>query len=79
MPPLQGIICRQSVSTWRSDSSAAHPQAVGDTCEYIGKCSQPVCNQDTMYNNTKVEALCGMCVLAGQVWRRKLVSKLPSA
>ena len=41
-------------------------QALGDACEQIGKCSQPVCSSDTMYNDTKVEALCGMCVLAGE-------------
>jgi len=46
-----------------------HAHQVGDTCEYIGKCPQPVCNQDTMYNDTKVEQLCGICVLAGQVSR----------
>ena len=32
-------------------------QAVGDVCEYIGKCTQPVCNEDTMYNNTKVDVV----------------------
>ena len=32
-------------------------QAVGDVCEYIGKCTQPVCSEDTMYNNTKVDVV----------------------
>jgi hypothetical protein len=41
-------------------------QALGDTCEQIGKCTQPVCSSETMYNDTKVESLCGMCTLAGE-------------
>ena len=41
-------------------------EALGDTCTHIGKCPQPVCSADTMYNDTKVEALCGMCTLAGE-------------
>ncbi len=41
-------------------------EALGDTCNHIGKCSQPVCSRDTMYNDTKIEALCGMCTLAGE-------------
>ena len=40
--------------------------AIKDACEEIGKCQQPVCSSDIMYNNTKIEALCGMCLLAGQ-------------
>jgi len=48
------------------DMATCKKQAVGDVCEYIGKCTQPVCNEETMYNNTKVESLCGICLLAGQ-------------
>ena len=41
--------------------------ALGDVCSQIGKCPQPVCSDETMYNDTKVESLCGMCTLAGEV------------
>mmetsp|Transcript_14499 Transcript_14499/g.21152 ORF Transcript_14499/g.21152 Transcript_14499/m.21152 type:complete len:316 (-) Transcript_14499:105-1052(-) len=48
------------------DMAACKDLAVGDTCTYIGKCTQPVCADETMYNDTKIESLCGMCLLAGQ-------------
>lgn len=48
------------------EMSACKTQALGDACKQIGKCTQPVCDDMTMYNDTKVESLCGMCLLGGQ-------------
>jgi hypothetical protein len=48
------------------DMSACKTEALGDVCKQMGKCPQPVCDDMTMYNDTKVEALCGMCLLGGE-------------
>jgi len=48
------------------DMATCKTLALGDVCEQVGKCPEPVCAGDTMYNDTKVESLCGMCVLAGE-------------
>ena len=48
------------------DMQKCKEMALGDTCEQLGKCAQPVCSQEIMYDDPKVESLCGMCLLAGE-------------
>ena len=63
------VFATSSLATFKRiavDMDTCKQQALGDVCQQIGKCTQPVCSADTMYNDTKVEALCGMCTLAGE-------------
>jgi len=69
IPGNGNVFYTSSLATFKRiavDMKTCKTEAMGDACEQIGKCSEAVCADSTMYNDTKVEALCGMCVLSGE-------------